>query len=113
MIKYLATHLLFIGLLVFTIFFSCGPKPQVTPAVDEAKLAAEKANKELITETGEYTEVEKDLSSVEAQVTGKLDPPTEELTRLEPQELIAGYWREISFSWKRGTTLSRENLPEI
>ena len=41
------------------------------------------------------------------------DSPTEELTQLQPQELIAGYWREISFSWKSGTTLSRENLPEI
>jgi len=41
------------------------------------------------------------------------DSPTEELTRLQPQEFISGYWREISFSWKSGTTLSRENLPEI
>jgi len=41
------------------------------------------------------------------------DAPTEELTRLAPRELIAGYWREVSFSWKSGTTLSRANLSEI
>ncbi|MBS1256865.1 MAG: hypothetical protein MAG581_02693 [Deltaproteobacteria bacterium] len=41
------------------------------------------------------------------------DSPTEELTRLQPKELIAGYWRELSFSWKSGTTLSRTNLQEI
>ena len=40
------------------------------------------------------------------------DSPTEELTRLQPRELIAGYWREVSFSWKSGTTLARCNLPE-
>ena len=40
------------------------------------------------------------------------DSPTEELTRLQPRELIAGYWREVSFSWKSGTTLARRNLPE-
>ena len=40
------------------------------------------------------------------------DSPTEELTRLAPKELIAGYWREVSFSWKSGTTLARRNLPE-
>lgn len=41
------------------------------------------------------------------------DSPVEELTRLEPLENIAGYWREIAFSWKSGTTLRRVNLPEI
>lgn len=34
--------------------------------------------------------------------------PVEELDRLAPQELIAGYWREVAFSWKEGTTLARE-----
>lgn len=38
--------------------------------------------------------------------------PVEELERLLPKELIAGYWREIGFSWKSGTTLKRQNLPE-
>jgi hypothetical protein len=83
MIKYFTALRPFIGPIFLFIFFSCGPKPPVTPAVDEAKLAAEKANKEFIAETGEYTEVEKDPSSVEAQVTGKLDQPTEELTRTD------------------------------
>ena len=83
MITYLTAIRPFIGPMFLFIFFSCGPKPPVTPAVDEAQIAAEKANKDLIAETGEYTEVEKDLSSVEAQVTGKLLQPTEELTRTD------------------------------
>ncbi|MXW47611.1 MAG: acetoacetate decarboxylase [Gammaproteobacteria bacterium] len=41
------------------------------------------------------------------------DSPVEELTRLQPIENIAGYWRELAFSWKSGTTLRRRNLPEI
>ena len=41
------------------------------------------------------------------------DSPTEELRRLEPVENIAGYWREVSMSWRSGTTLQRRNLPEI
>ena len=90
MIKYFTELRLLTGLLVYTIFFSCGPKPPVTPAVDEAKLAAEKANKELITETGEYTEVEKDLSGVAGDVTGKLDQPTEELTRTDVETYKTG-----------------------
>ena len=83
MITYLTAVRPFIGPMFLFIFFSCGPKPPVTPAVDEAQIAAEKANKDLIAETGENTEVEKDLSSVEAQVTGKLLQPTEELTRTD------------------------------
>ena len=41
------------------------------------------------------------------------DSPTEELSRLEPQELIAGYWREVGVSWKAGTTLERRVLPAL
>ncbi len=41
------------------------------------------------------------------------DSPAEELTRLKPNENIAGYWREVAFSWRGGTTLHRLNLPEI
>lgn len=39
--------------------------------------------------------------------------PVEELERLEILEPIAGYWREIAFSWKAGTTLRRANLSAI
>ena len=47
--------------------------------------------------------------------TGELRPrlfdsPVEELTRLRPRELIAGYWREVGVSWRAGTTLER-NVP--
>lgn len=35
------------------------------------------------------------------------DSPVEELTRLQPTELIAGYWREVAVSWSGGTTLAR------
>ena len=41
------------------------------------------------------------------------DSPVEELTRLEPVEYLAGYWREVAFSWRSGTTLRRRNLPEF
>lgn len=41
------------------------------------------------------------------------DSPVEELTRLQPLENIAGYWREVSHSWRSGTTVRRRNLPEI
>ena len=40
------------------------------------------------------------------------DSPVEELARLEILETIAGYWREIAFSWRSGTTLRRRNLQE-
>lgn len=36
--------------------------------------------------------------------------PVEELDRLAPRELIAGYWREVGFSWTSGTTLKRTPL---
>ena len=41
------------------------------------------------------------------------DSPVEELTRLRPQELIAGYWREVATSWKAGTTLERTTAPAV
>ena len=41
------------------------------------------------------------------------DSPVEELTALQPQEMIAGYWREVAMSWQSGTTLRRRNLPEV
>jgi acetoacetate decarboxylase len=41
------------------------------------------------------------------------DSPVEELTRLRPRELIAGYWREVATSWRAGTTLARTTAPEI
>jgi len=41
------------------------------------------------------------------------DSPVEELTRLKVIEPIAGYWREVSMSWRSGTTLARRNLPGI
>ncbi|MEY2957746.1 MAG: hypothetical protein RLZZ01_314 [Actinomycetota bacterium] len=40
------------------------------------------------------------------------DSPVEELSRLRPHELIAGYWREVGVSWKGGTTLERTSLPD-
>ena len=41
------------------------------------------------------------------------DSPVEDLIKLQPIENLAGYWREIGFSWRSGTTLRRRNLPEI
>ncbi|MDG2427542.1 MAG: acetoacetate decarboxylase family protein [Acidimicrobiales bacterium] len=40
------------------------------------------------------------------------ESPVEELTRLAPREMIAGYWRSVGVSWNGGTTLA--NLkPEV
>lgn len=39
--------------------------------------------------------------------------PVEELERLAPQELIAGYWREVATSWREGTTLERVSPPTL
>lgn len=36
------------------------------------------------------------------------DSPLEELTKLEPIEMIGGYWRSVGTSWKEGTTLERK-----
>ncbi len=41
------------------------------------------------------------------------ESPVEELTRLRPIELIAGYWREVAVSWKAGTTLERHLPPAV
>ncbi len=41
------------------------------------------------------------------------ESPVEELTRIAPQEIIAGYWREVGTSWRRGTTLEREQAPHV
>ncbi len=38
------------------------------------------------------------------------ESPVEELTRLQPTEMIGGYWREVGTSWNGGTTLERHNL---
>jgi acetoacetate decarboxylase len=38
------------------------------------------------------------------------ESPTEELIRLAPVEVLAGYWREVGTSWRAGTTLERDNL---
>lgn len=37
------------------------------------------------------------------------DSPVEELNRLEPHEMIAGYWRSVGVSWNGGTTLAEES----
>ena len=39
------------------------------------------------------------------------DSPVEELTRLAPHEMIAGYWRRVATSWNGGTTLERGGRP--
>jgi hypothetical protein len=41
------------------------------------------------------------------------ESPVEELERIAPIEMIGGYWREVGTSWKQGTTLERQNLPEV
>ena len=41
------------------------------------------------------------------------DSPTEELTRLAPQEVIGGCWREVGNSWRGGTTLERHQLDPV
>jgi acetoacetate decarboxylase len=33
------------------------------------------------------------------------EAPTEELAKLEPKEMIAGYYRSVAMSWRSGTTL--------
>lgn len=42
-----------------------------------------------------------------------LDSPVEELTRLRPRELIAGYWREVATSWRAGTTVERHTAADV
>ena len=38
------------------------------------------------------------------------ESPVEELTRLEPEQMIGGYWQEVGTNWRAGTTLERRNL---
>ena len=40
-----------------------------------------------------------------------LPSPAEEHHRLQPQQIIGGYWRRVGMSWKEGTTLHRRRLP--
>lgn len=41
------------------------------------------------------------------------DSPVEELQRIAPRELIAGYWQEVGVSWGGGKTLRRDSLEDI
>jgi len=50
-------------------------------------------------------------AEVSPAFTGDVDlrvfeSPVEELNRLAPKEMIAGYWRSVSASWNGGTTLA-------
>ena len=36
------------------------------------------------------------------------DSPTEELTRIEPREMIGAYYRSVAASWREGTNLRAE-----
>ena len=82
MLKYFTNLQIFTVLLFSLIYLNCSQKPKVSK-VDNAKYEAEKANKELIEETGEYTKVEKDFSEIEYEITGTLNQPASELTRLD------------------------------
>jgi hypothetical protein len=39
------------------------------------------------------------------------ESPTEELSLLEPLEVIGGYYHRVGVSWKGGTTLTRNSKP--
>ena len=41
------------------------------------------------------------------------ESPVEELTLIPPNEIIGGFWHEVSVSWQEGTTLSRRSASEI
>ena len=50
-------------------------------------------------------------AEVSPAFTGDVDlrvfeSPVEELSRLAPREMIAGYWRSVGVSWNGGTTLA-------
>jgi acetoacetate decarboxylase len=60
---------------------------------------------ELVTMQG-YDAAVADQFTGDAEIT-LYDSPVEELTRLAPQEMIAGYWRRVATSWNGGTTLER------
>ncbi len=72
---------IFIGPILFFIFFNCGPKPQIISTENQSKNLAEKANNELITETGDYSKVEKNLSGVTTEVISVLSQPITELEK--------------------------------
>ena len=58
---------------------------------------------ELVTMRGYDTEIGPAFTG-EAEIEF-FDSPVEELTRLAPREMIAGYWRTLGTSWNGGTTL--------
>ena len=41
------------------------------------------------------------------------ESPVEELTLIPPNEIIGGFWHEVSVSWQEGTTLSRRSASDI
>ncbi len=65
---------------------------------------------ELVTMRGYDVEVSPAWTG-EAEVT-LWDAPTEELSRLAPVEMIAGYWRSVGVSWDGGTILEGRNSDE-
>ena len=61
---------------------------------------------ELVTIRGYDTEIGPAFTG-EAEIEF-FDSPVEELTRLAPREMIAGYWRNVGTSWNGGTTLESD-----
>ena len=61
---------------------------------------------ELVTMRGYDTEIGPAFTG-EAEIEF-FDSPVEELTRLAPLEMIAGYWRNLGTSWNGGTTLESD-----
>ena len=61
---------------------------------------------ELVTMRGYDTEIGPAFTG-EAEIEF-FDSPVEELTRLAPREMIAGYWRNVGTSWNGGTTLESD-----
>jgi len=60
---------------------------------------------ELVTMSGYDSEIS-DVWSGDADIEF-FDSPTEELSLLEPQEMIGGFYHRVGVSWKGGTTLRR------
>lgn len=60
---------------------------------------------ELVTMRGYDVEVADQFTGTATLEVG--DSPVEELTRIAPVEMIAGYWRRVGMSWRGGTTLER------
>lgn len=66
---------------------------------------------ELVTMKGFDVEV---ADGWEGQAELSLFPsPAEEHHRLEPREMVGGYWRRVGMSWKKGTTLHRSTPPPL